>query len=272
MIKYITRRPLWFNILIAFGIIVVIFLIFMLSLNWITRHGESKTVPAVTGKNISEVVKLLDEKGFELIVQDSVYYDSLPPGFVLKQVPEADEVVKVNRTVYVIINRFIAPDVSMPNLLGSTLKNAEFTLEKMGLKLGDTTMVEDFAAGSIKEMKVNGKDIRPGDKIKVGSRIDLVISAGLGVQDMAVPNLIGKTFADARIILMESGLTIELMPIPGAVRDVDNGYIWKQEPTARTSDGIQVRIRSGQTMTVWLQSEPLPEDTSRSPQPTEIPD
>ena len=137
MIKYITRRPLWFNILIAFGIIVVIFLIFMLSLNWITRHGESKTVPAVTGKNISEVVKLLDEKGFELIVQDSVYYDSLPPGFVLKQVPEADEVVKVNRTVYVIINRFIAPDVSMPNLLGSTLKNAEFTLEKMGLKLSN---------------------------------------------------------------------------------------------------------------------------------------
>ena len=133
MIKYITRRPLWFNILVAFGIIVVIFLIFMLSLNWITRHGESKTVPAVTGKNISEVEKLLDEKGFEVIVQDSVYYDSLPPGFVLKQVPEADEVVKVNRTVYVIINRFVAPDVSMPNLLGSTLKNAEFTLELMWL-------------------------------------------------------------------------------------------------------------------------------------------
>ena len=97
MIKYITRRPLWFNILVAFGIIVVIFLIFMLSLNWITRHGESKTVPAVTGKNISEVEKLLDEKGFEVIVQDSVYYDSLPPGFVLKQVPVDDH---IDRTVH----------------------------------------------------------------------------------------------------------------------------------------------------------------------------
>ena len=41
MIKYITTRPLWFNILVAIGILVILTLIFVLSLNWITRHGEA---------------------------------------------------------------------------------------------------------------------------------------------------------------------------------------------------------------------------------------
>ena len=247
------------------ALIFFIGLVFVLSLNWITQHGTALSVPSVTGKSLADVEDLLDDKGFEVVVQDSVYYDSLPPGFVVKQVPEADEVVKVNRTVYVIINRYVAPDVSMPNLLGSTLRNALFTMEKMGLRLGDTTSVEDFAKNSIKEQLFNGKPIKPGDKIKVGSRIDLVISRGLGVQDMAVPDLIGKTFAEARVMIEESGLAIELMPIPGAVRDTDNGFIWKQEPMARTSDGVQIRIRSGQTMTVWLQVEPLPADTTQNP-------
>src|SRR6476661_5515436 len=132
MINYITKRPLWFNILVAIGIIVILFLLFMLSLNWITKHGEAKTVPAVTGKNIYEVDKLLSEAGFETVIQDSVYYDSLPPGIVIKQVPEADQVVKVNRTVYVVINRFIAPDIAMPNLVGYSLRNAEMTLKNLG--------------------------------------------------------------------------------------------------------------------------------------------
>ena len=127
MIKYVTSRPLWFNILVAILIVILLFIIFMMSLNWITKHGEYKKVPSVTGKNINDVVKQLDEAGFELVLQDSIYYDSLPKGIVIKQVPEADQVVKVNRTVYVVINRFVAPDISMPNLVGFSLRNAELS-------------------------------------------------------------------------------------------------------------------------------------------------
>lgn len=272
MIKYITHRPLWFNILVALGIILFIFLVFMFSLKWITRHGESKTVPAVTGKKIADVQQILSDKGFETVIQDSVYYDSLPPGFVVKQVPEADEVVKVNRTVYVIINRFVAPDVSMPNLIGSTYRNAQFTLEKLGLKMGDTSSREDFAKNSILEMSVNGKEIKPGDKVKVGTRIDLVFARGLGVEDMAVPKLVGRTLAEARILLEASGMAIDLVPIPGAVRDIENGYVWKQEPNHRTPDGVQIRIRSGQSITVWLQTEPVIVDSTVRTNPPELPE
>ena len=262
MIKYITSRPLWFNILVAIGVIVLLFVIFMLSLNWITRHGSSKTVPAVTGKKIDDAQKLLADKGFNIVLQDSVYYDSLPAGFVIKQFPEADQVVKVNRDVYVIINRFVAPDVSMPNLLGSTYRNAQFTLEKLGLHIGDTSSRVDFAKNSILEMSLNGNELKPGDKVKVGSRIDLVFARGLGNEDISVPKLVGLSLAEARIKLEAIGFDISLEPISQAnIRDMESAYIWQQNPESRTPDGVPRRIRAGQAITVWLQVEPVHVDS-----------
>lgn len=270
MIKYVTSRPLWFNILVALLIIILIFITFMLSLNWITRHGEYKKVPAVTGKNINDVMKQIDEAGFDLVIQDSVYYDSLPRGIVLKQVPEADQVVKVNRTVYVIINRFVAPDISMPNIVGFSYRNVELSLKNLGLKIGDTTYKPDFAKGSILEMSVNGKPLKPGDKIKVGSVIDLVIAGGQSEEDMAVPKLIGMPYAEAKILAEAKGLS--LMAIPNGVTDIENGYVYKQEPSPKTGDGAYVRIRQGQMMTVWLQREPVNLDSLDNNKPPQLPE
>lgn len=254
MIKYITSRPLWFNILVAIGLVFIIILLFILLLGWITRHGQSKTVPYVVGKNIDSVQEQLSDAGFETVIQDSVYYDSIPPGTVIKQVPDADAVVKVNRTVYVIINRFVPPDISMPNLVGYSLRNAEYTLKSLGLKLGDTTTRVDFAKNSILEMWLNGNQLKPGDKIKVGSRIDLVIASGRGEEVLSVPKLVGLKVSEARILLQELGLDFGSI-IQSGIADVENAYIYRQEPTA-AQNGSPMRIRPGQLIDIWIQAEP----------------
>ena len=70
---------------------------------------------------------------------------------VLKQVPEGDELVKINRTVYLTINRHVPPMVEMPNIVGFSFRNAEMALKNMGLRIGDTTYVTDFAKNSVLE-------------------------------------------------------------------------------------------------------------------------
>jgi beta-lactam-binding protein with PASTA domain len=271
MIKYITTRPLWFNILVAIGIIVILFLVFMLSLNWITKHGEAKNVPAVTGKNILDVEQLLSEKGFETVVQDSVYYDSLPPGIVVKQVPEADQVVKVNRTVYVVINRFVAPDISIPNLIGFSFRNVQMTLGNLGLQIGDTSFRPDFAKNSVLEMSMNGNPLKAGDKIKVGSKIDLVLGSGLGNEDMMVPKLIGLTLGEAKMLLETNGLVLGSSAPVGDIKDPDNAFIIRQSPMPRTPDGVQVRIRPGQMIDVWISPDPPPVDSTHNEPPPQNP-
>jgi len=266
MIKYITSRPLWFNILVAIGGVFLLLVIFIMLLGVITRHGKSKTVPYVVGKNINDVEKQLSDAGFETIIQDSVYYDSLPPGVVIKQVPDADAVVKVNRTVYVIINRFVAPDISMPNIIGYSLRNAQYTLESMGLKLGDTTSRVDFAKNTILEMSINGNEVKPGDKVKVGSKVDLVIARGKGDEEITVPQLIGLQVADARVLLEQYGLNLGAIVKNSDVTDIDNSWIYRQEPMPGVG-----RIRAGQLIDVWVQTQKPVTDSTQNQQPPQPP-
>jgi beta-lactam-binding protein with PASTA domain len=267
MFKHITNRPLWVNILVGLGIVIAVFVLFVLSLNWITHHGEAKTVPSVTGKTLKQVQQLLETDGFELVIQDSVYYDSLPPSMVIKQVPEADAVVKVNRTVYVTVNRIVPPDVPMPNLIGYSFRNAEMILKNMGLKLGDTSFKADFAKNSVLEQLSNGRSISPGSSIKMGSPVSLVIGSGIGNADMAVPKLIGLTYDEAKILLETNGLIVgSVIPDP-LVKDTASAFIYKQSPLSRTEDGFKVRIRPGQMIDVWLSVEKPVIDSLQLQQP-----
>lgn len=250
--KYITSRPLWVNILVALVGIFILLLLFALSLNALTHHGESLTVPSVTGKKLPDVQSELDAKGFEIVIQDSVYYDSLPPLTIIKQVPEADAVVKVNRTIYITINRVVPPDIDMPNLVGYSLRNAEMTLRNLGLRLGDTTSRPDFAKNSVLEQSFNGSPIAPGTKIRVGSTISLVVGSGVGNEDMLVPTLVGLTYAEARILAEAQGLSIgSIIPSP-LVKDTASAFVIRQSPNAKDEQGRQFKIRTGQMIDIWL--------------------
>jgi beta-lactam-binding protein with PASTA domain len=249
--KNITGRPLWVNILWALGLLLLLLLLFVLSMNWLTQHGVARQVPSVIGKPLAEAQALLEDKGFDIVIQDSVYYDSLPPSAVIKQVPEADAVVKVNRRVYITVNRVIPPDVDMPNLRGYSLRNAEMMLRNLGLRLGDTSTRPDFAKGSVLEQAINGAPIAPGSKIKVGSRIDLVVGSGIGAESLMVPSLVGMTYEQARALIESEGFILGSVVASG-VRDSLASYVVRQSPEVRDAKGRSYRIRPGQMIDLWL--------------------
>ncbi len=255
MFKFITRRPLWVNVLFAVALAVLLLFLFLGSLGIITKHGEILTIPGVTGKSLDEATALLEKGGFEVEIQDSVYKDDLPPSQIIKQFPEADAPVKINRTVYVTITRSVAPLVEMPNLVGPSFRNAEITLKQFGLKLGDTSSKPDFAKNSVLNQLFKGKDIGPGTKIPQGSVIDLVLGSGLANIDMGVPDLFGMTYQEAKRQLDSFG--ISLVPISdGDVQEPDNAFIYRQNPARFNYDRRVNRIRAGQMIDVWLSTEP----------------
>ena len=254
MFKFITHRPLWVNIVTAIVLSIAVFAVFMLSLDFLTHHGRSRTVPQVVGKTYAEAEKILNEKGFEIVIQDSLYIDSLPPLAVIKQVPESDAVVKVNRTVYLTLNRAAPPMVDMPNLLGFSFRNAEMTLENMGLRVGDTSFKADFAKNSVLEQSYKGEPIKPGTKIRMGTAIDLVLSSGVGEIVFNVPQIEGMTYGNAKARVEANGINLMILDAPG-VTDTLNAYIIRQEPKRFNEDGQPLKIRTGQVISVVLGPE-----------------
>jgi eukaryotic-like serine/threonine-protein kinase len=251
--KFIARQNFFVNLLAAIILVLLAGFIFFQSLGWITNHGKYLKVPSVAGKNVDEAVKLLENQGFDVVITDSLYNDSLPLNTVKKQIPDPDATVKVNRTVFLNINPVVLPMIDMPKLEGLSYRFALDKLAKSNLKLGDTTMRPDFMKGSILEQNYNGSKILAGTKIRWGSTIDLVVGGGLEAQPIKVPDLNGLTVAEAKGILKDKGILLASILTSGSVTDTLNAFVYKQNPEVLDIDKSPIYIKPGQTMDIWVQ-------------------
>lgn len=252
MFKFITGKPLWVNFIAAIVIAFLILLLFLKMLGWITKHGAYLKVPEVTGMNTNEAVTLLEKNGFDVYIQDSVFTDTAKRGVVLKQLPDANATVKVNRTVFITVNRYVPPMLDMPKLEGQNLAFAIRMLERNHLKLGDTTFRPDFMMGSVLEQLYNGIRIPEKSKIQWGSKIDLVIGGGLEDRQIPVPALTGMSYAEASAYLNENGIGLGAVMADGAITDTSSAYIIRQSPERLDEENMLIYIRSGQIMDVWI--------------------
>ena len=268
--KFITHRPLWVNILVGIVLVLAIFFLFLSSLKCLTGHGKAATVPSVTGKYYDDAREALKEAGFKAEIQDSIYVDTMRPMTVIKQIPDADEVVKKNRTVFLIVSRAVPPIEEMPNLVGYSFRNAEMVLKNLGMRIGDTTFKPDFAKNAVLEQWYNGQQIPQGTKIRKGSVISLVLGDGVGKREFVVPVITGMQFCDVKEMLMESGIVIGAIVMDANVSDTCSAWIYKQNPERFNDEKKINHIRTGQTIDVWLQLDrPQKRDSLDIPLPLE---
>ncbi len=232
LIDDILKKPLWMNVLIGFGVAICLFIIFFFSLGWITGNGETEKVPAVIGLDVAAAEKNLTALGFDVELQDSIYVDTLARNAVLRQTPEADEIVKKGRTVYLTINRVVAPQVDMPNLVGFSIKSAETYLKVLGLRLGSIQMVPDQNKNVVIDQLVNGKPIAPGSKIPSGTLIHFLVGDGGASGGMFMPDLVGLTYEQAKAQLISLGLNLGVVSVNGSIGDSASAFVFDQNPSA----------------------------------------
>ncbi len=255
MFKFITNKPFWVNLLAAIILAVLIVFLFLKMLGWLTKHGAYLKVPAVTGLKTDAAIKLLENQGFEVYIQDSVFTDTAARGIVLKQLPDPNALVKINRTVFITVNRNVPPMVDMPKLEGQNLAFAIKMLERNHLQLGDTSYRADFMMGSVLEQQYNGIRIAEKTKIQWGSRIDLVIGGGLDQKEIPVPSLVGMTFAEAKAYLQESGIGLGATIGDGVITDTAIAYVIQQRPDRFDVDKKLTYIQQGQLMDLWISQQ-----------------
>ncbi len=269
MFKLVTSKPLWVNILVSIALAVVIVLLFLFSLRFFTKHGKTLTIPSVTGITLSQAQTLLEQNGFEIEIQDSVYVDTAAPLSVLRQFPEADAVVKENRTVYLTINRAVPPTIDMPNIINMTFRSAEMALKQYGLILEDTVYRPDFAKNAVLDQLYNGDPIKPGTKIQMGSPIVLVLGSGLGQDEFSVPDLFSLTYPEAVTLLESNNLGVGAVVVDTDVTDTARAFVYRQRPERIGYENRVNRIRPGQTIDLWLSVQrPIRQDSL----PAQVPD
>ena len=109
--------------------------------------------------------------------------------------------------------------------------------------------------GSVLEQRFNGNIIASGAKVPWGSKIDLVIGSGLANENILVPGLEGLTYAEAKMILEQNGITLGATIPDGQITDTAGAFVWKQLPPRLGEDKFPNYIRSGQVMDLWISRE-----------------
>jgi beta-lactam-binding protein with PASTA domain len=234
-IDKLLKKPLWVNILAGIGAVIVLLVLFFFSLGWITGNGKTEKVPNVLGLDVTAAEKNIKALGFDLVLQDSIYVDTLARNSVLRQTPEADEVVKKGRTIFLTINRVIAPQVDMPNLIGFSLKSAQTYLKVLGLRIGTINLVADRNKNVIVEQLVGNTPIAPGTKIVSGTLINFTVGDGGASIGMEVPDLIGLTVAMAKMQIASMGLLVGNISANGVIQDTANAFVIQQNPATYSS-------------------------------------
>ena len=246
----LTRRLLKV-LLLHFSLMVVVFssivlLFFEFLLPVMTKHGQFITVPNLKGTHVDALDELLTQRNLCFkITEDAAYSPIYPPSVVLEQYPKPGARVKEDRRIYITLNATQPPEVSMPNLVDGSVRNAQVLLKSRGLAHGTIKYVPDIAKNAVLAQQYNGQPITPGTRIAQGSPIDLVVGAGLGKQLVAVPDVVGMTLEDAELFLLDVGVRLGNV-IYKRVDSLSAGTTFGQVPSA----GTQARL--GEPIDLWL--------------------
>ncbi|RTQ44900.1 PASTA domain-containing protein [Hymenobacter gummosus] len=243
------------HLLVIVGVsLLLLFLFFFVYLPITTNHGETIVVPKVTGMQLDALEDYLDERDLAYFVDDSTYRPNLPPGMVLTQEPKPGEKVKEGRKIYIQVAMKNPPVIKMPKLTEGSVKNAQMILNSYDLVVGKITLVPDLQQNQVLKQEVNGKEIKPGDPITKGTKVDLTVGDGLGNQEFPVPNVVGMPADEATTLLAGQGLQIGETFYQAPEEGQTEGTVVKQRPEAASG----ATIRSGQLVDLWVAGkEPL---------------
>lgn len=167
---------------------------------------EPVTFPAGTyvGRDIDEVTVEIEANGWT-VEQSVVRADDSVPGEVLTQTPAGGTQLVENDAVIVLVVSEGPLLRDVPVVDGQTLAAAEEALVAEGLLLGE---VERSFDEEVEEGLVMSSSAVPSVQVETGERIDVVVSAG--PEPRVVPNLAGRSQAEAEAALLELGLVAAL--------------------------------------------------------------
>jgi beta-lactam-binding protein with PASTA domain len=140
-----------------------------------TKHGETVNVPVFVKKQFTEINQIAESGNVQALIIDSIYSPDEKAGEIFKQEPEANELVKPGRPIYLYMYSMKPPEIEMPKLVDKSLRQATAMINSYGLKLNKVTESYGYCQGCVLKQLFEGKPIAVGDKIKKGSKIDLVV-------------------------------------------------------------------------------------------------
>jgi len=225
------NKKVWMWVGIAAAVVVVVVGI------WFFAFGNQGTVPNVVGDNATDAVHKIQDEGYVLGTTTESSETTQPEGTVIAETPAAGTQIKKGTEINITVAK---PSnlVAVPNVMSMEASAAAAALTAAGLV---PAPYRDFNA-STPAGRVFGQAPRAGQQVPRGTTIALGVSLGAAPVSPKVPNVVGKTQADATSALKNAGFSARVYEAYSS--SIAAGLVISQFPGAGTQAlaGSQVAI------------------------------
>jgi len=227
---------------------------------------DTIAVPKLAGMTEDEAEAALEEAKLTLGDVSDANSRDVEEGQVVESKPAEGQAVSEGSSVDLVLSN---GRVELPNLVGRGQQQAEDALTDLGLSYSTSTEESDEKAGTvIRQSPQSGN-------VPQRSEVDLVIAKEKAPEMTTVPNVVGKSAAEAQTAITGANLAPQITFEPSD--DVPNGFVISQDPEGGEVEvGSDVAIvvssgpEAGETPTGEPSGEPTDGETDDAGDPLGI--
>ncbi|PYG87386.1 serine/threonine-protein kinase [Ruminiclostridium sufflavum DSM 19573] len=231
-------------------LVIAIALFFTISL-LMKGNTETYQIGNYKGQEYSAVKAELESKGLKVIEiwQDNEDYDK---GIILEQSLPEGTTYRDGKYTNLELTISKGPQMSkVPDVVGKEKREAQNDIKTANL----TSSIAEEYNEDVSADYVIRTEPATGNEVKVGSEVVIYVSKGAQLKTVKVPNLVGKTEAEAEKLLSDSKLVIgKILPA-----GVTKGIVNKQLPAAFED------LTEGDSVTIFLTPQEEGPSTSTAP-------
>lgn len=131
----------------------------------VSKGAGDLTVPDLSGLTVDQAKQRLKDMGLVLGKITTQEDSSKPDGVIISQSPSADGKINKGQLVDVVVNKLSPKKVTVPSLIGMTLKDARDALSSLEISLASINGSTDESSIVTDQSVAAGKDIEEGGSI-----------------------------------------------------------------------------------------------------------
>jgi serine/threonine-protein kinase len=221
-----------FRLFLLFTVLVAVALISAITTIRLSIRGHQQTMPNLVGLQLETAQRLTSGLGFELKVEDKLFSAEYGANQIVSQMPPPGTRVKMGQHIHVLVS-LGPPQVTVPNMLGSSVRAAKITALQRGLTLGDIAVVH---WPGVEPEQVVAQDPSPATTEVRSPAVNLLVSLGGASESFLCPSFLGQPISDVRRTLEKSGFKVgSVTSIPAGA--AEKGVILAQSPPAGSKIG-----------------------------------
>ena len=167
----------------------------------VKKKSKDVQVPNLINLTFEQAQEECKKTGFNVEIKEEKYHLEIPEGQIIEQDPKYQDnfKIKAGSTIKVIISKG-QEIVEMPKVVGTTRDEATKMLKDIGLEVE----VKEENSDEVEKGYIIKQETAEGEKLPAGTKV--IISVSMGIEQVAVPDLSGKSESEAKALIAESKL------------------------------------------------------------------